>query len=75
MLSPMQYASLLAPTGEPTGDMISLGQRAMVVVLFIAPLLVIGICAFFRFEIGQVIEELGTRGIRSLQPLHTIREA
>lgn len=75
MLTPMQYCSLVTPTGGQTRDMISLGQRAMVVVLFIVPLLVIGICAFFRFEIGQVIEELGTRGIRSLEPLHAIREA
>ena len=45
--------------------MISLGQWVMfVIVVFIAPLLMMGIYAFFRFEIGQAIEELGASGIR-----------
>lgn len=49
MLSPMHYSSFVIPTGEQTGDRISLGQRIVLVVVLIGPLLVMGIYAFFRY--------------------------
>lgn len=49
LLSPMHYSSFVTPTGGQTGDRISLGQRIMLVVVLIGPLLVMGIYAFFRY--------------------------
>ncbi|WP_264795484.1 hypothetical protein [Arthrobacter mangrovi] len=60
MLSPMHYASFVTPAGGQTGDMISLGQRIMPVVMLIGPLLLMGIYAFFRHQprLIRIIEGL-----------------
>ncbi|MCG2623674.1 hypothetical protein LVY72_17410 [Arthrobacter sp. I2-34] len=49
MPSPTHF-STTTPADEQTGDMISPGHWIMFVVVFIGPLLVFGIYAFFRLQ-------------------------
>ncbi|MFT4471513.1 hypothetical protein ACMX2H_16545 [Arthrobacter sulfonylureivorans] len=63
---PDTQSSLTPPTDELTGSMISPWHWIMFVLMFIGPLLVIGVYEFFRFQaqITQFIEGLGFNGVR-----------